>query len=366
MPKTPKAAASTVNISPYRLRSSSRFDQNGRCTTRSGLRTVKALSAPSRLPGTTPGYLPRRTPKALKKRAAQYREALQHLAAKNHKHLTRVKRLQDQRPLWKARRSGCKSVIHLYGSIHSTDLKTFPVPKKVMEQARRSTAVAMEIAGKDYDALFKGKKHGSHRTPKAAGLHGYQQLSEDNKALYHAFCESTGCSHTFCSHTGSMVEFSNQLQDIWLKHFDLETSSMEKAFSDYCQSPYGPALISLETNASSQAILQQILDRIHSSTASLNQAMNNLGQILNGATESQIFNKIPIHAGDFGDAFQCAARNKVMTDKIADYIENNPDASLFVLTGAAHYPGPSGLLARLKRKGWNISTSYPGMITKSQ
>ncbi|CAM3646306.1 TraB/GumN family protein [Parendozoicomonas haliclonae] len=282
-----------------------------------------------------------------------------------------IQGLRDTRPLMTASQSGHNGCIYLYGSMHFSDEKAFPIPTSVLEKARNSDTLALEIIPEEQKKI-------SLTTPPPAELYGmewYRCLSDKSRIWYHAYCQLTRLPHDTCKHQRDSDGLLTCIAVAWLTSLGIEGESMDDIMIRHCQHPDGPQLASLEANPTGLALREQVTKSLFLTpedptfTSFWNEQMEDLPRLLKAYTTLMACNRQDIlnpENAKHSERELDLKRNQNMVDELLALHNKQPNKSIFVLVGGVHLLGESNMLTLLKQHGWTIEISQPGLNALDQ
>jgi uncharacterized protein YbaP (TraB family) len=265
-------------------------------------------------------------------------------------------------PLWEVRSD--KSAVYLFGTIHVGKREFYPLPAPVESAYRRAAAVALEIDSTDTQALTAAISAGLYTPPDRLSDHLSAELQSRLKQAIGRFGipdqQLQVMKPFMVMLTLTSLEYSRLGYDATL---GLDVHFADRATKD------SKKIIALESAASQFAMMnslsaelqQELLDVTlreleNNEVPALIQTMvsswttSDLGQLerVLGAEEKKLSKD---RASEFHDKF-LTRRNQAMAEKIAAMLRDKPE--VFVAVGAAHLLGEDGIVALLRKKGYQV------------
>jgi uncharacterized protein YbaP (TraB family) len=261
--------------------------------------------------------------------------------------------------LWKISGNGLKKPSYLFGTMHVKDKRVFNFSDSVMLALQSCPRFALEVhpdtvmikmfamlqsndTSRNLEKMFSKDQY-DRMAKKFKEKHGYSMGKVDPillESMMQPDDDKPDDQATFIdAHLYGIARTLNK------RIFGLETAESQ-----------------LDTYASGDAIKERILDMLNDDYATGRASgMDEMVKIYSTGDIDLIY-KFAEESGTLDSVI--TARNKVMVSSMIKYMR---DTALFTAVGAAHLPGPNGVIASLRSAGYNVTkvqASFTGIAGK--
>ena len=253
--------------------------------------------------------------------------------------------------LWQISGNGLSAPSYLFGTIHISDERAFHFNDSVISKLNECSAFAMEINMDSVDESGLASKMMLEDGKSLSDIYS----NKDYKIIKKAFKKSTGFD---------ILLFNNMKPFVILTF--LEASKPSKGTGDALDiylsklaKSQGKKVIGIETVDEQMDVISKmppgmVIDYIKNMNKE-----DKMTQDLIDAYSMEKLDKIKTIMDRSGDELGAEfdkeiliKRNYIMADRISKLISNE---SLFIAIGSGHLPGDEGVIALLKKKGFNVS-----------
>lgn len=263
--------------------------------------------------------------------------------------------------LWKISGKGMSKPSYLFGTIHLKDKRVFNFSDSVMLSLQSCRSFALEVhpdtlmakmfatlqnpdSLRNVDKLL-GKKDYEKLAKRFKDKNGYE-MGKTDPMLLESLMEPNN------NKAGDKVSFVDAYLYGIARTLNKKIAGLEDAASQFDQY-FG----------SKEALKERLLDLIDDdATQAIKDGTEEMIKTYSTGNLDEIYKYIVDHGSDQDSII--IARNKVMASSIIKYMA---DGTLFTAVGAAHLPGPDGVIALLKKEGYTVTcvaATFTGVADK--